>query len=270
MSDLITVQIEGTPDQDGHVILADFLQRIDQLLQALNGIDRVVGQTERPTLNYRIVDTKHTSPISITLKPVFRKNVIIEGSDHIEKRNKRFFSELKSIRRGDLPSDDIDENLLMHFRRLSEGLGTDYASAKISNGSNSVELDRVFEVNVQQLLHEEDRSYGGEEGMLLAVNLHGRQTFWIYPKIGPTKIRCDFQPGMRDEIRENLGRFVRVEGLKFFRSHTSFAVRIAVKDLTPIQEDSSITLKSLRGIAPQATGELSAAEFVRNLRDEWE
>ena len=84
MSDLITVQIEGTPDQDGHVILADFLQRIDQLLQALNGIDRVVGQTERPTLNYRIVDTKHTSPISITLKPVFRKNVIIEGSDHIE------------------------------------------------------------------------------------------------------------------------------------------------------------------------------------------
>ncbi|HEY1792230.1 MAG TPA: hypothetical protein VGG34_04875 [Opitutaceae bacterium] len=270
MSNLIKVQIEGSADNHGHLTVADFLERIEELLAALNGIDCIVGQTSRPTLNYRIVDARHSSPISLTLEPVIKKNVIIEGTDHIEKRNNRFFHELTAIRNAEPISPEIDELLLNHFRRLVEGVGTTFTTARVSNTNVSVELDQVFDTNVRRLLDEEDASYGGEEGMLDAVNLHGRQTCWIYPKIGAKKIRCDFLPGMRDLIRENLGKFVRIEGVKFFRPHSSYAFRISVKDLEPIDEDFAVSLGRLKGVAPQSTGELSAAEFVRKLRDEWE
>jgi hypothetical protein len=270
MSNLITVQFEGMPDQNGHLTVAEFLQKIEQLLASLNGIDRIVGQTSRPTLTYRIVDAKHSSPITLTIEPVVRRRVTIEGTDHVERRNKRFFTELNAIRRGEPVSPEIDDDLLMHIRGLVEGIGKDFVSARISNGNASVELDYVFEEKVRKLLDEEDCSYGGEEGMLEAVNIHGaKPTCWIYPKIGAKKIRCDFLPGMQDQIRDNLGQFVRVEGLKFFRPNSPFPFRVSVKDLIPIQIDAAAPLASLKGVAPNATGALSAVEFVRKMRDEW-
>lgn len=124
---------------------------------------------------------------------------------------------------------------------------------------------------MRKLLADEDVSYGHAEGSLDTVNIHGyARRFWIYPRIGPQKIRCDFLPGTAEKIREALGRYIRVEGLKCFRPQSSYPYRVAVRDFEVLEEAEPVYLKDLRGIAPGATGELSSVEFVRAIRNEWD
>jgi hypothetical protein len=270
MSNLITLQIEGTPSEDGHVLVSDFIGRLEELLATLNGIDRIVGQTAQPTLNYRIVDASHKSPLTLTIEPIIKSRVKPEPQ-HIQKRNARFFKEMRAVRRNEPISPEIDDAVLDHMRAMVEGLGTEFISARIYNGESDVDLDSTFEKNVRRLLEEEDASYGSEEGMLEAGNIHGRaRTCWIYPRIGAQRIRCDFLPGTRDQIKDNFGKYVRVEGVKYFRPTSPFPFRVAVKDFQAIEDEQPISLKDIEGIAPNATGGISSVEFVRNLRDEWD
>jgi hypothetical protein len=272
MSNLITLQIEGIPSEGGHILVSDFIERLESLLLTLNDIDLMVGQTSQPTLKYRIVNATHGSPLTLTLEPIIRKRIGNPEARHIEKRHARFFHEISAIRRNEPLSPDVDDSMLDHLRRLVEGVGQDFDKARIFNGESSVELDSTFENNVRRLLDEEDASYGFEEGMLEAVNIHGRnRTCWIYPRIGPQKIRCDFMAGTSEMIRENLGKYVRVEGVKYFRPNSPFAFRVAVRefDALEIGEEPS-QIKDLGGIAPHATGEIDTVEFIRKLRDEWQ
>lgn len=271
MSNLITLQIEGVPSEDGHVLLADFLERVENLLSTLNGIDKIVGQTNKPTLNYRIVAVSHSSPLSFTIEPILKKGTTKPDPQHIQTRHARFFKEMRAVHSNEVISPDVDDSVLEHMRSLVEGLGTDFTSARVFNSEADVALDSVFETNVRRLLDEEDSSYGSEEGMLEAVNIHGKtRTCWIYPRIGAQRIRCDFLPGTRDQIRENLGNYVRVEGLKYFRPNSPFPFRVAVKDFEPIGDDEPVNLKDIGGIAPHATGGMSSVDFVRRIRDEWD
>lgn len=272
-SKLITYSVEGVSAESGH-IRADYLvDKLDNLLTALNDIDRIVGNTYQPTLYYRVVKVEHGSPLTITIEPVVRKRASITDSpeQHIATRHNRFFKELDAIRRNEPLSPEIDDRVVEHLRDLAEGIGREFERAAISNSEARVELDQAFEINVRKLLDEEDCSYGGIEGTLDAVNIHGStRRFWIYPRIGPQKVRCDFLPGTSDQVREALGRYIRVEGLKYFRAQSPYPYRITVRDFEILEGDEATALINLRGIAPDATGELSTVDFVRAIRDEWD
>jgi len=266
----ITLTVEGVDSEHGHVRADEFLDQLTHLLTALNGIDRVEGKTGSPKLYYRIVDAKHTSPFTLTLEPVIKKGQKTER-DYVHRCHSRFFKELSAIRRMEPISPDIESGLLEHLRDLAIGVGRDFKSATISNGHEMVELDAVFEKNLNRLIAEEDVSYGRIEGTLDAVNIHGEtRRFWIYPKVGPQRVRCDFLPGTSDQLRSALGHFVRVVGLKFFRPPGPFPFRIKVKEFNVISDEKIVSIGELRGIAPAATGEMGAVEFVRKIRNEWD
>lgn len=168
-------------------------------------------------------------------------------------------------------SPDISEQLLYRLEDLVQGRGRIFAKATISNSETTIELDETFEENVRRLLMEEDSSYGRVEGTLDAANIHGATPkFWIYPRIGPDRIKCDFLPGTAEQIREALGQYVQVEGVKFFRPQSPYPYRVAVREFEIQARNTADALLNLRGIAPQATGRLTSAEFVRAIRDEWD
>ena len=271
-SKLIKLEVEGVASEQGHVRFDEFLQKLEDLLIALNDVDRIVGNTQRPALYYRVVDVSHGSEVAITLEPVMRQQMpearaVIE----INARHDRFFKELSAIKMNEPVSPDVDERLLERLRDLVEGIGRTFQRASISNFESRVDLDATFETNIRKLLAEEDSSYGGVEGKLDAVNIHGvLRRFWIYPRIGADRIRCDFLPGTADEIRDALGHYIRVEGIKYFRAPNPYPYRIAVRDFEILDTEERTNLVDLRGIAPRATGQLSSVDFVRTIRDEWD
>jgi hypothetical protein len=267
----ITLKVEGVDAEHGHVRVEEFLQQIEHLLAALNGVDKIVGETAKPTLYYRIVDARHSSPLEIKLEPVLRKGISNTKPDHIKVRHARFFRELNAIRYNEPISPEIDEPLLEHLRDLAGGIGQTFKNAVIANGTEKVELDKTFETNVCRLIDEEDASYGHVEGRLDAVNIHATaRRFWIYPRIGAQRIRCDFLPGTQEEVRKALGHYISVEGVKYFHSQSPYPFRVAVRDFEILDNDAPVYLKDLSGMVPDATGKMSTVDFVRTIRDEWD
>src|SRR5207248_11168217 len=138
-SKLIKLQVEGVASEQGHVRFDDFLQKLEDLLVALNDVDRIVGNTFQPTLYYRVVDVSHTSPVAITLEPVVRETMAPAAAErHIEVRHKRFFKELSAIKLNEPVSPEVDERLLERLRDLVEGVGRSFQRAEISNSETRV------------------------------------------------------------------------------------------------------------------------------------
>ena len=268
---LITIKVEGFDSEHGHVRADEFVDELSQLLTVLNGIDRLVGNTNQPTLYYRIVAVKHSSPLSVTLEPVVKRKVQKQRKDFIGIRHHRFFSELKAIRKSAPISSELDEQLLENLLDLAGRENRAFKSVTILNGRSKIKLDEKFEQNLKKMLGEYDASYGGVEGKLDTANIHGyARRFWIYPIVGAAKIRCDFLPGTADQIKAALGNYVRVEGVKHFRPQNPYPFRIAVKELTVVSDEKPVSLKDLGGIGKGALGQLSSIEFVRKMRDEWD
>jgi len=268
---LITIEVEGFESEHGHVRADEFINELSHLLTVLNGVDRMIGETGRPTLYYRIVSIKHASPLSITLEPVVKQNIKKPSKNYIAIRHHRFFSELNAIRQNRGVSPELDEQTLEHMLDLTGTSGGNFKSVTIQNHKSSVKLDKKFEQNLKKILGEFDSSYGGVEGTLDSANIHGHaRRFWIYPPVGETKIRCDFLPGTSHQIKSALGNYVRVEGVKHFRPQSPFPFRIAVRELEIIADARPVHLKDLGGISRPSSGQLSSVEFVRNLRNEWD
>ena len=267
----ITWTVEGLDRENGHVRADEFLDKVDHLLSALNGIDKMVSDAAQPTLYYRIVALSHSSPISITLEPVIKPRVTNPPRDYIAVRHDRFFKELEQPIGTSLFSDDVDDALLEDFRDLATGRGQSFQSAVISNQEEKIPIDETFEANVTKMLGEEYTSYGWVEGKLEALNVHGRaRRVWLYPAVGPQRICCDFLPGTRTQLLEAADKFVRAQGWKHFRPQSLYPFRVKVMEFEVMDSDEQSTLRDLRGIAPQATGEGTSVDFVRSLRDEWD
>jgi hypothetical protein len=267
----ITLIVEGGESEQGQVRADQFCEELSHLITTLNGFDRLVGGTGKPTLYYRIVEISKSSPVRVTLEPMVRPSFPKPNRDHIAVRHHRFFQELKAISRNEPVSPDLDEPILEHLRDLTAGPESSFKTVIISNGDTGVRLDQDFVINIQRLLNEADSSYGTVEGSLDSVNIHGHaRRFWIYPRVAPPKIRCDFLPGTADQLRDALGQYVRVEGFKYFRPQSPYPYRVAVRDFEILSDKTEVHLKDLRGIAAGALPQMSSVEFVRAIRDEWD
>src|SRR5438309_2231453 len=112
-SKLIKLEVEGVASEQGHVRFDEFLQKLEDLLIALNDVDRIVGNTQRPALYYRVVDVSHGSEVAITLEPVMRQQMPeARATTEINARHNRFFKELSAIKMNEPVSPDVDERLL--------------------------------------------------------------------------------------------------------------------------------------------------------------
>ncbi len=267
----IVLELNGLPDEQGHVRLDDLLEELSALRAALDNIDRTVDQTRTTTLYYRVIDAKHSSPLKIVLEPVKKKKLPRRFIVDVAKRHDRFFKELATIKATGTASEDIDSATLESFKRLVSNMGKKFSEVRLSNHSESVQLDTSFKDKVSALLEREFYSQGSIEGKLEAINIHGgTNTFWIYPDTGPTKILCKFPAGTKDRAKSAIDRIVRVTGRKIFRPHALFPHRVEVVDFEILPEGSPRTsIHDMGGIAPTQPGEEGSVDQVRRMRDEW-
>jgi len=82
---------------------------------------------------------------------------------------------------------------------------------------------------------------------------------------------CKFPEALLGDVQRALGRFVSVRGKCFYRPGTAFLYRIDVWEMEVLPPSEELpSLSDLCGIAPDATGDKSSEQFVRELRDEWD
>ena len=117
----------------------------------------------------------------------------------------------------------------------------------------------------------EETAWGGIDGRLEAINVHDQaNVFYIYPVIGPTRIKCHFPSDLREIAVGSVDREIRVSGTLKYKARAPHPHEIEVENLEPLPQDDDLpTLASLRGISPNATNGVPSEIFVRQLRDAW-
>ncbi|MDE2843465.1 MAG: hypothetical protein OXN21_08800 [Chloroflexota bacterium] len=108
-------------------------------------------------------------------------------------------------------------------------------------------------------------AWGSVDGELDVISVRRRPYFVIYEHASRNRIRCLFPDDWMDKVKNLLGYRVIVEGNLHYRSNGSVS---ALAQPTAINAVSSPvrSIAEFRGALPGISGELSSAEYVRQLR----
>lgn len=259
----IGFRLEGTVQDGGRVRFPDLIEFLQRLRAALKRVEGTITDSDRSTVYYRIVEME-VSSAAIVLEGVsegLEPDSIAEILDRVD-------TSLSTVIDGHPPPPWLDRELLDSLKGLTGPLRRHVRSISILRPQRNFTLDRTFERNVERILGDDLTALGSVSGFLDAINVHGVRHFHIYPLIGPTKILCVFSEELLPEVRRGLKRHLMVSGVLRYKMNEAFPHQVDVEaiEVMPPAEELP-TLRSLRGLAPDATGSLDSVTFVRQLRD---
>ncbi len=259
----IGFRLEGSVEDGGRVRFRDLLDFLQRLRGALKRLEETVTGSERSTVYYRVVDME-VSSAAITLEAVPEELEQDPTSEILG----RVDTGLAAIVENQPTPPWFDRELLETFKGLTAPLRRHVRGIHIVRPNRTFTLGHQFEISIDRILGEDITSVGSISGFLDAINVHGVRHFHIYPLIGPTKVLCVFPEKLLSDVRKGLKRHVNVSGVLRYKMNEAFPHQIDVESIEalPLAEELP-TLRSLRGIAPEATGALDSVTFVRRLRD---
>lgn len=266
----VTLELSGVSAEEGEIRLPDFLAVLEAFSSAIGHADQALNG--RRSAYARLIDLRHNSPAAVTieLEPIKRKFPL----PGVPFPRELIVDQLLSVSE---VSDEIDverygRSMLSAFKKMLAPIGKHRVSeAKLSSNGKVVHLTAELHHRLSDLLNPEQSVEGTIDGRLEAINVHsGQNVFTIYPLIGPKRVLCRFPARLEQQAIRALTRRVEVSGALKYREGARFPHAVTVQNLEMMPSNDELpTLMDLRGIAPNATGDLSSEDFVRMLRDEW-
>ena len=255
--------LDGDPRDDGLVRAADFVSFLSSVLAALRRLELERG--EKRASGYRIVDLDLGSA-TVALEPD------VMESPHALQILGDFVEGVAAARDGTLDRQPFQPETRRAFLKLLEPLKKNHLrSIVIRADSVNVELRTDTAESIRIFSGPEIHAVGELTGFIDAINVHRESVFFLYPLIGPTRVRCQFDRQMLDQVRSSLKRYVSVFGLIEYPEGSPFAARITV-DRIEVHPDENdlISPESLFGSLPHLTGGVDSVAYVRRVRDEQE
>ena len=271
MSSRLTVQFVGSESDGEDVRLNDLIDQLKNVKRALRETELALSGRNEPTLDYKVVDLRHSSPSTIVFEPVPLDDRTTLPAGLKQEVVSSFTTELRLIKKEKRLLIEPSLPRLEAYQDIGkqENARSRIEKVKIWSGHKVVTIDKVFQRNLETIVGPDEFADGAISGMLEAVNFHNANKFTLYPTIGPTKVSGIFDPRLRSEIKQAIGTFVTVVGKLRYKAWSPFPHGI-IAELVDIHElDSDLpTLTALRGAFVGSTGELNSAEFVDQLRHE--
>lgn len=258
----LSVSLEGRPDDNGDVRIGDFLEFLSDTLRCLRAVDRKLSGKEKLSTDYKITGL-HRGSASVELQPIPYER----AEDYTAKIIEIFTEGVVLLERGQAPP-SFDRAMLEDFKTLAKPLSRRVAKIEIRSGRRKIPVTKQLEVNIEKIIGEDIKSAGSIAGQLDVVNVHEKNLFYIYPVVGPARIGCQFPDELLDEVRAAIKKYITVSGTLRYKQNEVFPYQIDVEkiELHPPEQELP-SLASLRGIAPDMTGDVDSVEFIRRLRN---
>ncbi|MCW1915840.1 hypothetical protein OJ996_19795 [Luteolibacter sp. GHJ8] len=255
----ILIRLEGLPEEEGHLRLSEFLKALEEWKKILHQFDQMESPGGRPEVYYRVVNLSHSSPATIELEPValprrekkLPKNQALPTykPPKVENRPRRLMSELRSIKDKAGVSDEVDPQVLVSLKAVAPSSSNGIARSSVIYGDTQLDLDQQFSSNVSKLINSELVSHGTLDGQLEALNVHGSGPYscYVYPPIGPKKIRCTFNLLFRKKILELADKYVRISGFMHYREKSDFPYMMELSEIEELHPSSVVKFSTLVG-----------------------
>ena len=268
MGKRITIQLRGSANDEQHVRFAEFITELHALHTALMNAESIVARSSRSSLYFRVIDLTHASRASVVLEAIPRRSEHDLTADVV----KTFFDGLRQIQESGQVSENFDRSILESYKALCAGLHKNVTEIRFSGDEYDIKIDWQLESRIDRLLGGDAIREGSMEGMLEAINLHNNANkFNLFPSAGPSKVVCHFHESMISDAINAIARYVYVAGQVKFKTREFFPHEIEVASMEVYPPEHELpTLASLRGVAPNATGDVDAVAFIRAVRHEAE
>ncbi len=263
----IEFKLQGSDDDRGKVRIYEFKDFLDSVSTILKKIETSVSDSEKPSTYYRIINLKvGSATIGIEAVPYKKEE------DYSASILDRFTEGVNIVQEGDVLPEWVDDELLENFKNLIKPLRKHVKSIEIKRNGQKLAVTKQLEVNIEKVL--EKHLYinkGTITGYLDTLNVHKTDQFHIYPPIGPTKICCNFNEELLPKIKEGIKKYVNVLGTMHYRENEAFPFKIDAEDIEVYPPENELpTLESIKGMAPEVTGDLDPVDFVKKLREEYD
>ncbi len=261
---IFKIQITGAIQDEEHVRLSDFVDQLKAIKETLNELDKKFSKTSAPTVDYKIIDLSHASPSAMELEAI----PLDQTRDNSIPVINKFFEGIEKINMGYAP-DDFDSDMLEHFSKIGRGFRRNINSIVFLRQESVVQVDRTFEAQIRKIVGEDEILDGSVEGALEMINFHGGvNKFNIYPMVGSIRVTCHFHHSLLREAINAVGKYVNVSGKLKYKKRDRFPYGVDVETIEIYPEESQLpSIFDLKGISPEATGNLSSEEFIRRLRN---
>jgi len=277
----ITVQFQGSFEDDWHVTLSAFLSQLEAVKAALKQTERLVSGEDEPSIYYRIVGLSYSSPATVVLEAVSRvtqpqgetkkKNRRAQRADYSQATVRQFFQSLKGIRdRKQVPA-RADLQALEAYRNLAGPLDKKVTGLKLidsEESKESIDIDRTFQSAIDEIIGPDELVEGTINGTLEKLNLHNTTRFDIFPPIGPKQVACDFNPTLKPAVIKAVDQYVCVGGKLRYKRLENFPYAINAESIEVLPPENELpSLFDIKGMAPDLTRGKSAGEFLEEIRN---
>jgi len=266
MADRIIIQIRGGHVDRELVRLKDMLDELSAIQGALIKVDqRLSGRKKGGSAYYRIVKMSTESPAvleieSVPVKPDF---------DFTDDITAGFLKGVDDIYNDREPA-GLDYADLEAFSKIGKTVGKTTAEVSIQGNGALVSLQDGLKSHVKRILGKPLYYTGSVSGLLQYVDIHGEANkFFLYPVSGTQRVECHFSKKDVREVLRHIDRYLKVTGrLKYYRKATH-AHEVNVDQYEVFPEESDLPkFSDLRGIAPNATGQMTSTDFINKLRED--
>ena len=275
----ITVQLIGTSEDEGHVRLGAFITQLEAVKAALKQTERLITGEDDPSVYYRIVGLRYSSPASVVLEAVSsmgRESFVLRKkrrrtvkADHSQATVNRFFQSLNEIREKKQRPARADLQALKAYQNLAATLDKSVSGVKLINKRHAVDIDNRFRTAIDEIIGPDELFEGTVFGVLERLNLHNATRFDIFPLIGPKQVACEFGSALRNDVISAVDKYVCVSGKLRYKRLEKFPYAINAKGIDVLPPEQELpTMFDVKGMAPNLTEGRSIAEFLEVVRDD--
>lgn len=264
---VLRLHMEGVEELDGNVRLGSFIEKLAALKAALTETDHLRHKKDGPSVDFVVSELSHNSPAMVGItavrtSPEVDPKVVVD--DFL-----RFLSQVGS-RSVEVDSDHA--KLVGHLRKLVAGAGERFSRLWIDGPTIApIHLDAAIASALNEALPDIRHEFGTVKGVVKRYSGVGKQPYFkVVPPVGGVEIKCVFPQGLLIEAAGSVEHNATIEGTLKYYEDDIWPFEVLVRGIVVHPLDVELPgLLDLRGSAPHATGELSAADFVRELRNEW-
>lgn len=264
---VLRLHIEGVGELGGDVRLGSFIEKLAALKAALAETANHASGGRNSKVDFLVSNLSHSSPAMVEVTAV-----ALDNSGSPAEVVKSFLDFIRRTKSGTIEADASNAKLVDPLRKLVAGAGERFERLWL-DGPDIVPivLDEAVARALDDALPDVRREIGAVKGVVKRYSGVGKRPYFkIIPPIGESEIKCLFPQEMLELAAASVEHNATVEGeLKSYEGEL-WPHEIVVRTITIHPADGQLpTLTELANSAPEATGELSAAEFVRRLRSEW-
>jgi hypothetical protein len=260
-SQTLTVHMEGIDSVGGDLRLNVFIDKLDAFRAALQETDRLI-RDERKSMDFLVSNLSHNSPAAVTVAGYGAADQQV--NDVFD-----YLSNLVSSLTSQTATHYSSPTLLEKILDLCNGYGDRFSRMWFSRSGKTVAvIDTRTRNSILAILGRVSYASGSVKGKVERYNSHGeKKYFYLYPLIGE-RVKCFFDEDHRQDAASAVEKDVTVYGRLCYRDGEFFPYQMYVETIE-VNSSLQASLADLIGSAPNATGEQSSTDFIRDLRDGW-